>query len=96
MDNWNRKRFIDPNNITPANLTTLRRFVGARDIEDAINFTIASGVDVGKRDLTQVKRTYQFLTKIYNEKIYCDDLARAPRQHESASRTTSDRQPGRH
>jgi hypothetical protein len=69
MANWNRKRSIDPNNLTPANLTTLRRFVGARDIEDAINFTIASGVDVGKRDLTQVKRTYQFLTKIYNEKI---------------------------
>ena len=88
MTSFSRKRTIDPNNLTPANMSTLRQFIGARDIEDAVIFAIASGINVGKRDLTQVKRTYAFLTELYNEKIQLDreEAERAREQQKNAQK----------
>ena len=67
--NWNMKRPIDPKAIGESQMKTLRKFIGARDTDDAINFALSNGINVGKRDLTQVKRSYSFLADIYNEKI---------------------------
>jgi hypothetical protein len=67
--NWNLKRPIDLKRFTKNAQRTLQRFIGVMNDDDAINFALASGINVGKRADTQKIRTYTFLTQLYNDKI---------------------------
>jgi hypothetical protein len=69
MSSWTNKRPIDAKNATPFQLRTLRKFVGVKTDEDAVNYALALGVDVGKRVATQVKRAYATIADLYNAKI---------------------------
>ena len=61
-----KKRLINLNIMSELSKKKIRSFMGKRKTTTLIKQAIADGLDVGKRETTQIKRTYLYYGDMYN------------------------------
>jgi len=64
-----KKRLINLNIMSELSKKKIRTFMGKKSLSSLIKQAIADGLDVGKQEKTQIKRTYLYYGDMYNDEV---------------------------